>query len=937
MDTIEQRHHSPSSFSKGPYVTLPRIRYPRRLPKSASRLLFCSIACGAVASGQGVAPANGKAPTATLPNGRLIEPEGAWVKVAPYPYTLAVRPDGDQLVMPSIGWPFSLNIVDHPQSEGDRLAKAVTQRIPSGPKSDPEIQVHTGVVYSPDGSLLYDTTGDTGAVHIFSTAGWKRIAVISLNGLTAGQSFAHSFSAALALSPDGQRLYVLDQANWRVVVIDTKTRQRVGWFPTGTNPFSIALSPDGTRIYITNSGLFEYKLIAGVEKKDVLHTGLSFPPSGYPSKAAREGGRVEGHDVPGLGEENDPRGSSLWTYDVGDSANVKLLAKLRLGKRIGSDSEDAAKNAVGGASPTGVVAGDDRVYVALAHQDAVAVVSADGAKMVDEIALTPFTGDSFLDRQGRPLRGVMPAGLALHGHRLYVAEAGINAVAVVDTDSNQVLGHKPVGWFPTAVQVSADGKVMYVANTKGKGSGPNGGAAFHPVNTGNYIGELEFGSLSVVPVADETELKASTEKVVRNNLAAASANSPLPSLKHVFLIVRENRTYDEILGDVAGADGDPKLARWGMNGWLSSTPQDKTVKVTPNAHALVERFGTSDRFFVDSDVSADGHRWIMGAAPTPWFHVAWTSNYAGRRSGDEFSEAPGRRAITGGSDAPMPEDEPEFGTIWEHIADSGLPIRNYGEGLEVEGGQEIDGTAPTGQRMVLNSPVPNPVFASTDRNFPTFNLGIPDQFRFEEFAKDFTEMLAKGDAPSLIVIRLPGDHTASPRASDGYPDRGSYVADNDLALGKIIEFLSHSAIWKDSAVFASEDDAQGGVDHVDAHRSVLIVASPYNRRGLISHRHTSMGSILKTTYELLGLGPLNLEDRLAADLSDMFTTTPDLAPYTAVAPDVRIFDPLKARIARPKNAEQAKELLDMDDPEEIAAEARREAKAARKAAQVAVK
>jgi YVTN family beta-propeller protein len=792
-------------------------------------------------------------------------------------------------------------------------------------------------VYSPDGALLYDTTGDTGAVHIYSTANWKRIAAVSLNGVTAGKTYAQSFSAAIALSPDGRLLYALDQGNWRVVAIDTKTRQRVAAFPTGVNPFSIALSPDGKRLYITNSGLFEYKTIAGVNKKDVLHTGISFPPTGYPSRAAREGVNVEGHEVPGLGDENDPRGSSVWTYDVSESEKPRLLARLRLGKRIGGDSASAAKSAVGGASPTGVVASGERVYVSLAHEDAVAVLSGDGSKLIAEIPLTPFNGDSFLDAKGRALRGVMPAGLALHGQRLYVTEAGIDAVAVIDTASNQMLGHRPVGWFPTAAAVSGDGRFLYVANTKGKGSGPNGGAAFHPVDTGNYIGELEFGSLSVVPVADESQLKESTASVVRNNLAASAANSPLPRLKHVFLVIRENRTYDEILGDLPGADGDPKLARWGVHGWLSTAPEEKTVRVTPNAHALAERFGTSDRFFVDSDVSADGHRWIMGAAPTPWFHVAWTTNYAGRRTGDEFSESPGRRAITGGSDAPMPEDEPEFGTLWEHIADSGLAIRNYGEGLEVEGGQEIDGSAPTGQRMVLNSPVPQPVFTSSDRSFPTFNLGIPDQFRYDEFVKDFTEVLAKGDAPSLIVIRLPGDHTAGPRVRDGYPDRGSYVADNDLALGKIVDFLSHSAVWKDSAVFAVEDDAQGGVDHVDAHRSVLLVASPYMRPGVVSHRHVSMGSILKTTYELLGLGPLNLEDRLAPDLSDLFTETRDMAPFTAVASDPRIFDPKKARIARPKNAEQARELLDMDDPVEIAAEAHKEAKAAKKASQIAVK
>jgi hypothetical protein len=317
-------------------------------------------------------------------------------------------------------------------------------------------------------------------------------------------------------------------------------------------------------------------------------------------------------------------------------------------------------------------------------------------------------------------------------------------------------------------------------------------------------------------------------------------------------------------------------------------------------------------------------------------NIAWTSNYGGRRKEDPASAAPGRRALGGGADAPMPEDEPEFGSLWEHVAGSHLQLRNYGEGLEVEGNAELEGSEPSGQRLTLNAPVPEPVYESTDRMFPTFNLGIPDQFRFEEFKRDFERILRSGDVPALIVIRLPGDHTASPRPMDGYPYRSSYVADNDLALGKIMDFVTHSSIWKDSAVFVTEDDAQGGADHIDAHRSVLLAMSPYIRRGIISHRHSSMLSIQKTMYELLGLGPLNLEDALAADLGDMFAEEADLTPFNFIAADSRVFDPAKARIARPKTVAQAKELLDCDDSREIAKEFHNKPRSRSKAPNVAV-
>jgi YVTN family beta-propeller protein len=857
---------------------------------------------------------------ATLPNGRLITPQGGWITVAPFPFTLAVRPDGREITVPCIGWPFSLNIVAGPELDQPRVT-----RTPSSKENDPDVQVHAGVAYSPDGRVLYDATGDTGAVDIWSTENWRRVARIDLNGLTGGTKYSESFAANLALSLDGHFLYVIDQGNWRVVVIDTASRDRVASMATGANPLAITLSEDGKRLYFTNSGLFEYQLVDGVRKDDVLSTGLRFPPFGYPSKEARRGVRAEAHRVPGLGNENGIRGNSLWTADVSNPAEPVVAARLRLGSAIDSSG------VLGGASPSGVIADAQHVYITLAHEDSVAVIAADGRTMEREIALTPFSGAVFQDGKGRPLRGVMPMGLAQDATRLYVAEAGVNAVGVIDKESGRVLGHLNAGWYPAAAALSPDRKKLYIVNNKGKGAGPNGGAKFGPRR--EYIGELELGSVSVLPLPiDESTLVESTAAVLRNNqaalLPASAPGTTLPRLKHLVFVIRENRSFDEVFGDLAGVDGDATLARFGLHGWTGDEPKGEApkvqdVSVTPNAHALAVRFATSDRFFVDGDVSADGHRWAVGMAPTPWFNMAWTSGYGGRRDGSAFSSAPGRRAMFGGADSPMPEDEPEYGSLWEHIAGARLSIRNYGEGLEVEGSDEREGTEPEGQRLLLNAPVPKPVFESSDRKYPTFNLGIPDQFRYQEFAKDFDRMLAKGTTAAFTVIRLPNDHTSDPRPADGYPYRASFVADNDLALGKIVEKISGSPIWADSAIFVIEDDAQDGGDHVDAHRSPVLMISPYSRRGYVSHRHCSMPSVQKTIYELLGLGPLNMEDALAADLSDMFTDRPDLAPFALQPSDARIFDPVRARFARPKTKEEARRLRDVDNPRVIQDEFRK--------------
>ncbi len=233
--------------------------------------------------------------TAVLPNGREIHPAGNWIALAPYPFALAVRPDGAEIAAPSIGFPFALSVIANPASP-----QPTVRRMPAGENSDPAIEVHAGLAYSADGSLLYVATGDSGKIRTYKTSDWTKAAEVSLDGTirTSSKAAAGSFAATVLASPDGKTLYALDQGNWRIVVLNAVTLERIAEIATGSYPFGLALSPDGARLYVTNTGLFEYTTIPGASENDPLGTGLHFPPFGYPSKAAREGATVEGKKIP---------------------------------------------------------------------------------------------------------------------------------------------------------------------------------------------------------------------------------------------------------------------------------------------------------------------------------------------------------------------------------------------------------------------------------------------------------------------------------------------------------------------------------------------------------------------------------------------------------------------------------------------------------------
>jgi DNA-binding beta-propeller fold protein YncE len=861
-----------------------------------------------------------------LPSGRLITPLGRQVRVAPHPYGMALSPDGKILVVVSCGnKPYLFSILKdlaspHPQ---------VTQIPPgmSSADSDPESIFLTAAI-APDNRTLYISEGDNGRIGVFDMVTRQRLDALSLDGTDHGATYKSSLTGAIRLTRDGHRLLALDLAHFRLVILDTQSKQILSSVPVGRMPFGLALSPDENRAYVSNVGMFQYSLVPGYDKENPRMTGLEFPAFGFPSPEAEKGTVVEGKQIPGLGDPNVPESNSVFTIDVRDPAHPRVVAKVRTGVPVGERS-------VGGSSPGDVVAGKKDVFVSNAAQDSITILDARTNRVKKTVVLEP--ADSV-----KGLRGVLPFGMALSPDekRLYVACAGINAVAVLDAHGGKVLGYIPTAWFPARVAASPDNITLYVANAKGFGAGPNGGPDFHPGPEGAWLGDITKGVVSIVQLpysyitVDGPEdgkpepvpinrgtLRAGTNQVLKNNgfccLTPSSTPggkgrtrmpiaTPLPppvlgNIRHVVFIVKENRTFDEVFGDLhpKGAEfaGDPALARWGETAQVKDKdePTVEDGHVTPNHHALARRFGTSDNYYVESDVSVDGHHWLVGNYPNEVLETAWPSAY-GRHSGFRTDpDTPGRLGI--GSTGPYPETFLEAGSLWEHLLHGHIGFRNYGEGLEGAGCEERMGMQPTGVREVVNMPMPEALFENTSRDYATFNTTISDQYRYEQFEREFQIRYASGKEPlpQFIYIWLPNDHTGGLRPADGYPYRASYVADNDLALGKLVQLFSHSPFWKDMAIFVTEDDAQDGRDHVDAHRSVLMVISPYATRGHVSHAHTSIASILKTFDLIFGLPYLNQFDAAATDLADFFTAQPDFTPYDALPSDTRIFDPAKVR------------------------------------------
>jgi YVTN family beta-propeller protein len=816
-----------------------------------------------------------------IPSGRFVSPFGDYVKIAPDPFGLALSPDGSTAIS------VHNNILTIINTSDNSCRKVTTPFQEKGS--------YMGVAVGQDNHTVYLSGGDSGDIIKLDLGNPENPERYSINGECNGKVYRDSFTGDIRLSDDGTKLFILDQFNFRMVIMDLRKMKVSETIDVGRFPFGLDISPDGKFAYVANTGVFDYPLAPGLDENNIEEAGVDFPPYGLPSEEAEKGVEINGRFIPGLGNSGVPEAVSVWTINLDSS---KVIAREKTGYRMGEMVEGL--EVVGGSSPNSVAAGRDKVFVSNATNDNITVLDPATGLTVSTIKIN-------IDEKIDSFRGLIPFGLVLDhkGSRLYVALSGLNCIGVVDTETETVLGFIPTGWFPTKLAISPEDRLLYAVTARGLGSGPNGGKDFVATEAGTYVGDIMSGTFERIPVHD-IDLKQSTMAVKDNTFRVITVNdngkNPLPPaagirkspIKHIVYITKENRTFDEVYGELVNSNGDPDLARYGLN--VNVVSRDKTrivlnVNVMPNHQKLAREFAVSDNFYCDSDASVHGHRWMVGTYPNEWVEI----NSSMQISRNLLSTAPGRKYVAGSSGAVYPEDYNEAGGMWEHLARNGISFFNFGQGFEFSGAAEEQWHKYTGVKMGVMFPMPKPLFDRTSRKYATYNTSVPDQFRIDMFEEDLEEkwLSGKEDFPQVVTMIIPNDHGSSERPDDGYPFRESYMADNDLALGRVVQKLSHSKWWPEMLIIVTEDDAQDGRDHVDAHRSLLLMISPWVKRGYVSHTHANFGSILKTIYNICDIPPLNQFDATATLLQDFFTDKPDLTPYSSVLPDSRIFDPQK--------------------------------------------
>lgn len=851
-----------------------------------------------------------------LPSGRLLSPAGQLIRITHDPFGMKLSPDGKKIATLHDG---VFTLID--------IASLNATRVPSYDKkivSPFSNGSFLGLAFSKDSRKLYLSGGDNGAVIVYDIETMKTLDSISLNGKVNGIDYDDSFTADILLLENSGELLVLDRANFRMVRYNLGLKKITASIPVGRQPFGLALSADEKIAFVANVGMYSYPLIEGANPKNYDSILISHHPYGDNTKESIEGTTVEGKKIPGVGTPSSPEAMSVFTIDL--STN-KVIDKFKTGNQIGEMIEGA--EVVGGASPNSIAVGKKFAYVTNATNDNISIIDFKHHRLLGNI---PITVDKRIDKY----RGLLPFGITMSKDEktLYVALLGFNAVAVIDVPAKKTIGLIPSGWGPTRVLLSNDDKELYVISCRGLGAGPNGGKDFKAPVQGTYIGDIQLASFQKITVPDADQLKAYTKQSIQNTFAESTIEvtneNPLPALpgltetpiKYIVYITKENRSYDEVFGQFENTVRDSSLARFGVNCEYtipdSLKAKYKNLKITPNHHKAARQFALSDNFYCDSDASIHGHHWMMGVIPNEWVEA----NSSVSKTAKIFSDAPGRR-FPGSTGSMDPEDYAETGGLWEALERKNVSFYNFGEANETAHNREEWMDTATGGGHGVMVPMQKALFSRTSHNYAGFNTNIPDQFRMDQFESEFTQkwITGKEKLPSLITMQVPNDHTAQPRPEDGYYFRHSFVADNDLALGRILHFLSRTKYWRNMLVIITEDDPQGGVDHIDAHRSVLMMAGPYVKKNYVSHTHANFGAVLKTIYNILNVPYVNQYDATGTLLQDFFTNKPDFSTYTLEENDARVFDVNKAmkKYNRTIDWRKIKQGPRMDDIDEMRA------------------
>jgi YVTN family beta-propeller protein len=653
-----------------------------------------------------------------------------------------------------------------------------------------------------------------------------------------------------AFSPDGRRAYVSAGGNNKIrtfdVAADRLTETAPIALPT-TNPAGVpvnlypadlAPTPDGTRLVVADA-VADAATVVDLATNATQTVPVGHAPYGVAVSADGKSAYVSNQGA-----------STVSVLDLTGTAPV-VRATVTVGVHPNRELLDRRR---------------DLLYVADGDSDQISVLDTATNAVVRTFGLAPYEGAQI---------GSNPDALTLSadGETLYVANSGNNDVAVVATRTGKVRGLIPTGWYPSSVSI-VDGRLL-VTNAKGLGAGPNAGPDHpNPYHTftapDQYVGSMMVGTLSRIALPlREGQLERWTRQVNENDgfdrhddAVGAAATSVIPRrpherspIQHVIYIVKENRTYDQEFGSLGKGNGDPSLNLFG----------DESA---PNARALARQFSAVDNFYANAEISAQGWNWVVAANSNSYSEQTWPANYSGRNHGYP-SES---------NDPAIAPQRPDNAYIWQRLAKEHTSFRNYGFYVNRNAaGQYVAGDS------VLD--------AQTDHAFPGYNLACPDStervnacgtVRFDEWKKEFDGYVAAGNLPTVEFVRLPNDHTAG--TTPGAPTPRAYVADNDWALGQLVDAVSHSTYWKSTAIFVTEDDAQNGPDHVDAHRTLALAISPYTQTGRVDSTFYSTASMLRTVELLTGLRPLTQFDAYATPMLGSFTNRPNFAPYRAIKP-----------------------------------------------------